>query len=353
MQEEFFLSDSLWNRLQEHIQNKYVRASKHPDYPLTIYTYSSKCEQEEIWDEVTMMCRGLVVDDETKEVVINPIPKFFNYDTKFAPYIDLHDSNTQITLKEDGFLLQFRFHSKYGLVVTSKGSFVSQMAVDAKKFLLDHGIEKDKKSLPLTYICEWCKDYPDCAGFIVTKHPKERLVCFATRTASGKEYPVNSIYLPDYIEKVTSFSPDDATKYLEGEVEGVVLKNKQNRVKVKTQWFLERHRAISHCTRKAVWETLFRNERVQDIDNIPDEFLPQMLQWQNELLRDFEKQKCWTFDWHETLFENQHMTEKALALNTSLGLTPFQKSLLFTIHKNQFDKLNEIIWKQLKPKGEQ
>lgn len=351
MQKENFLSDVEWQHLQQLVEEGYVRCAKHPKYPLTIYTYSSKCEQEEYWENLTLRSRGLVIDDETHEIIINPIPKFFNHNTKFAPYIDIHDANTIITVKEDGFLLQFRFHPKYGLIVTSKGSFTSPMALDAEQYLLKNGIEKEAASLPLTYICEWCKDYPDCAGFIVTKHPQERLVCFAVRTTEGKEYKVESIYLPSYIEKIKTFTPQEAYNYLENKVEGIVLKNKENRVKVKTQWFLEAHRSIAHCTKKTVWKLLQIGETIDELENIPDEFLPQMQKWQAELTTAFEKDKNWAEEWEDVIFNIQKMSEKGLAQNTSLGLSKYQKNLVFALHNDKVSKLYELIWRKLKPKG--
>lgn len=351
MLNEKYFSDEEWKDLMEQIDKGNIRVSNHPEYPLSIYNYTTQCESEEDWNKTTLRCRGLVLDTDSNEVIIEPIPKFFNYDTKYAEAINIADPATEITLKEDGFLIQFRFHPVYGLIVTSKGSFVSEMALDAKQFLESNGIEKERDLLPFTYICEWCKDYDDCAGYIVTKHPQERLVCFAIRDINGREYSPDSLYIPPYIEKVKKFTPDEAEKYLDGQVEGVVLKNRNKRVKVKTQWFLEVHRAISHCTKKTVWETLVRGERVEDLNNIPDEFLTKMLTWQKELIEAFEKEKNWAEEWEETIFEVQGMNEKGLALNTSLGFTSYQKGLIFDVHRDKIVKMYDSIWKKLKPKG--
>lgn len=348
-----YLSDADWSLLQEEVNRKNIAERVHKKYPIAIYTYTTKCEIEENWNEITLRCRGLVVDLETHEIIINCIPKFFNIGTKFAPIIDIEDHSTIITLKEDGFLIQFTLHEKYGLIVTSKGSFESVMAKDVYEFLTKRNVFDLNPALNLSYICEWCKDYPEAAGFIVTKHPKTRLVCFAVRTPEGYEYNVDSIYLPDFIEKVHTFTLEEANKYLTEKVEGVVLKNRDQRVKVKTQWFLETHRAISHCTKKAVWEVLSKGGRVEDLNNIPDEFLQRMLDWQKELREAFEEKMSWVEEWNKTIFQVQNMSEKALALNTSLGFTNQQKGHLFSYHRRQLDKVEESIWKELRPKGEQ
>lgn len=351
MREVAYLSDADWSSLQEEVQKKNVSERKHSKFPIAIYTYTSQCEIEENWNPVTLRCRGLVVDLETHEIIINCIPKFFNQNTKFADNIDIEDPATSITLKEDGFLLQFTIHKKYGLIVTSKSSFESPMAKDACEYLSKREVYDLNPDLHLSYICEWCKDYPEAAGFIVTRHPKTRLVCFAIRNSLGQEFDTKSIILPSFIEKVREFTPSEAASYLTEKVEGVVLKNRDKRVKVKTQWFLETHRAISRCTKKTVWETLVRKEKVEDLENIPDEFYKKMLNWQNELLEAFEKEKAWVEEWEDTLFNIQNLSEKALALNTSLGFNSYQKGLIFSLHHNKIDKMEEAIWKKLKPKG--
>ena len=50
----------------EEFNEKYVNAglitvNTHDEFPLNIYNYSRKCVQEQIWDEVTSKCRGIIV----------------------------------------------------------------------------------------------------------------------------------------------------------------------------------------------------------------------------------------------------------------------------------------------------
>lgn len=347
-----YLSDADWSLLQEEVNSGNISERKHWKYPIAIYTYTSKCEIEENWNEITLRCRGLVVDLETHEIIINCIPKFFNLGMKFASLIDINDPRTTITLKEDGFLIQFTLHDKYGLIVTSKSSFVSTMAKDAYKFLTKKNIFNLNPDLHLSYICEWCKDYQETAGFIVTKHLTPRLVCFAVRTEEGNEYPVESIYLPEFIEKVKNFTVEEATQYLTEKVEGIVLKNRKDRVKVKTQWFLEAHRAISNCTKRKVWKILRSGSCVEEFENIPDEFLTKMLDWQRELREEYEKELDWIKSWEDALFNQQNLSEKGLALNTSLGFTKQQKGYIFLYHKGKLKKLEEMIWRNIRPEVE-
>jgi RNA ligase len=56
--------DAVFDRdlLAEMIDGGYVRAQTHPALPLTIYNYTEKAQYENIWNPVTLACRGLVVD---------------------------------------------------------------------------------------------------------------------------------------------------------------------------------------------------------------------------------------------------------------------------------------------------
>lgn len=281
------LDKELFSKIVENVTKGYIRFATHPFYPeLRIFSYTDKTTIDGAWNEATLMCRGLVVNTDTLEVVIPCIPKFFNFNEPLAPPISM--DNAQITLKEDGYLIQIRNHPKYGLLITSKGSFDSRYAKYVEEFY------KSKLDLvgleDYTFVCELCKDFPGDEGIIVTKHPKEELVVWACVDEDGNEHDLFEIVLPSSLRRVQSFTPDEAKEYLKGEVEGVVLKDENNqRVKMKTDWFLKMHRLISNCTKKRVFELFSENIPVSSIEGIPDEFMQQMLSWEKEL--KFRKKK--------------------------------------------------------------
>src|SRR5690349_16609824 len=73
--------DNLLDRdlLAAMLANGYVRSQTHPALPLRIFNYSEKTQYERMWNPVTRTCRGLIINDETGEIVARPFPKFFNY----------------------------------------------------------------------------------------------------------------------------------------------------------------------------------------------------------------------------------------------------------------------------------
>lgn len=340
-----FLSDEERNKIEEEVRKGYVRKSEHPRLNLLIFTYTPKCEVEEHWNEITRRCRGLVIDDNNDRIIINCIPKFFNYDTKFAANVDFE--NCQITKKEDGYLIQIKRDECSGepdnIVVTSKGSFDNKYVDKARSIIEGHQREFEPG---FSYICELLHDFDGDEGIIVTRHNATKLVCFAILNDKGEEIDDFSS-LPSCLEKVQEFTPDQAKKYLTQEVEGVVLKNTGGeRVKMKTDWFFRMHKLISNCTKKAVFDTLSKGDEI-DWNLIPDEFIEQMKTWEFELTSLFETNKVWMEEFSDVVFNEKKMTRKDLALNESFGLSKYQKSLLFLYEQDKISKAYELIWKHI------
>ncbi|MFB9080967.1 hypothetical protein ACFFWB_26745 [Flavobacterium procerum] len=59
------------------ISANYVRVNKHPEQDLYIYNYTQNAQFERVWNEITIACRGLILDKDLN-VVARPFPKFFN-----------------------------------------------------------------------------------------------------------------------------------------------------------------------------------------------------------------------------------------------------------------------------------
>ena len=65
--------------LRQMIEEKMVKVETHPDYELYIYNYTPKCVFAHCWNDVTMQCRGLILDKDMNVVAL-PLRKFFNYE---------------------------------------------------------------------------------------------------------------------------------------------------------------------------------------------------------------------------------------------------------------------------------
>ena len=51
-------------KLNKYYDEGLLYKQVHPTLPLTIWNYTEKVQYENLWDEITLMCRGLVTDDK-------------------------------------------------------------------------------------------------------------------------------------------------------------------------------------------------------------------------------------------------------------------------------------------------
>lgn len=323
--------------LKKNIENGYVRESQHPTLPLSIYNYTQKAQFEGEWNPITRMCRGLVLDDRYNIIIKCP-EKFFNVGEPLAAKVDL--MNARISEKLDGYYISIKVDSDWGLIVTSRGSFDNQYTLAASKFIDDEVLLKLASNA--TYFCELCQNFPGDEAIILTQHPTPRLVCWAIKDENFNELIPDS-ECPFPLAKELSLA--EAKQYLEQKVEGIVAQdlNTYERVKLKTEWFMEHHRLLSDCTKKRVWEILSQGNRVENLD-LPDEFMPQMKKWQQELLLDYNLKIANT---QKALEHRADLSDKEIALDTTLH--PLLKSYIFTLKKKGIDTLSAQIWRDLKP----
>jgi len=109
----------------------------HPYLPLTIYNYTNRAQFVNEWTESERVCRGLIVEDGTNQVIARGPSKFFNYGQTGAPEISSEDE-VRVTRKEDGSLGigWYYYHDgneNYG--IATRGSFMSPQAIHATEIL--------------------------------------------------------------------------------------------------------------------------------------------------------------------------------------------------------------------------
>lgn len=125
------------DKLELYVKNGIVTASPHPRLPLLILTYGRSAVYENLWDDVTTKCRGLIID--RKGIVIaRPFEKFFNVATSYRPETwleNLPKVKPDTFEKLDGSLgILYRYNGETG--IASKGSFKSDHANWATGFYM-------------------------------------------------------------------------------------------------------------------------------------------------------------------------------------------------------------------------
>lgn len=330
--------NQILQKIPKYTQDGYIRASRHPNLPLTIYNYTQKATNDEKWDKVTEFCRGLILDD-SEQIIIRGPKKFFNRGEKWAAKFDI--SKSIISEKLDGYYISIKLDSHYGLIINSRGSFCNKYTTAAEKLITSRIRGQIRENIE--YFLELLQNFDEDAGIIVTKHPFPRLVCWAMRE-SGKEVLPTKENCPFEIARRMTFN--EATKYLEINPEGkegvvVFDLETEERVKIKTDWFLKTHRIIADCTKRRVWEIVSSGGNIKDLE-LPNEFLNQMLEWEEELKLKVDLE----FERLKNLADKySQLSDKELGL---YEMDSYEKSAIFSLRKGRSESVLKMIYMRYK-----
>jgi len=130
------------SKLEQHLRNGYVEQRGHDTLPLVIYCYSRKAMFDNVWDDVTTKCRGLIVEAKpSMDIIARPFEKFFNLNHAGRPETDMlavmqEPSAPVYSEKLDGSMgTYWRYGGHHG--IATKGSFHSEQAEWATEWLKD------------------------------------------------------------------------------------------------------------------------------------------------------------------------------------------------------------------------
>lgn len=112
------------------------------DNGIVIFDYSRNCQFQKAYDEVTIACRGLVIDTINKKVLGMAPPKFFNVEELQVNEPQTYKKyfiNKSVAVE----VIQEKFDGSLGIIwwnpfindwqITTRGSFKSEMAIKAKQ----------------------------------------------------------------------------------------------------------------------------------------------------------------------------------------------------------------------------
>lgn len=340
--------------LNRYVSEGWVEKNDHPTLPLSIYYYSRNTQFENKWDEVTSMCRGLVLDREGN-VIAKAFNKFFNLEEHSPESIP--NEPFDVFEKMDGSL-GILFNYKGEWIMATKGSFISEQAVKGMELLKKYRYE----ALPTghTYLFEII--YPE--NRIVCQYDFEDLVLLAViDNHDGYELRIHddvmlmggnrikNICLNLGFRLVKKYDGINDYRTLKSLIsddrEGYVIRFKNGfRMKVKGEEYVRLHRILTGFSNIDIWETLKDGGNFNEfLDKVPDEFDVWVRGTVEDLKRQYESlenEYKWIF---RTLLRS---TES----RTKKGFAEFAKnykhsSILFSM----FDGKNysDYIWKQIRP----
>lgn len=326
--------------LKRLIADDYINVQKHPTADLYIYNYSPKAQYDRLWNEWTLACRGLIMND-LHEVIARPFTKFFNLEE--SENLILPDEPFEVYEKMDGSL-GILYWADDKPAIATRGSFTSEQALVATELLHTKYAHVLPNLDPTkTYLFEII--YPE--NRIVIDYGDERkLVLLAIiDTKSGVEIPLSTNNYFEIVKRYDGLNDLQQLKALEEDNrEGFVVKFKNGyRLKVKFEEYVRIHRIITRVSSVNIWEYLKDGQELLPIlERVPDEFYDWVKATHTKLLKDFAQIEADAKSEFKIL-----ETKKETALYYQTCKYP---AILFKIMENR--PYDHIIWKLIRPKFE-
>ncbi len=273
-----------YSKIEQYISEGYISAKKHPHAELYIYNYTAQAHYEGIWTEETMMCRGLIMDNE-QNIIARPFEKFFNLEEEKH---ELPKSSFEVFEKMDGSLgILYFLDGKPHLA--SRCSFTSEQAMIGTE-ILQKKYAHVKLNQAYTYLFEII--YPE-NRIVVDYGQMEDIVLLGTiETKTGKEIALTDNWGFKTAKRYNGISDIYQLKQLEEKnKEGFIVRFENGfRVKVKFEEYVRLHSIITNINSIAVWESLqIENGFDELIKEVPDELYHWVDELKNELLIEYKK----------------------------------------------------------------
>jgi RNA ligase len=250
---------------------RYVKQTPHPVLPLSILNYTARAQFDRVWNDVTTLCRGLIIN-ANDQVVARPFRKFFN-----AEETDISIFNGEPFTaydKMDGSL-GILYPSTKGYAIATRGSFVSKQALEGTQ-IWEERYADTTVNPSWTYMFEII--YPANRVVVDYGDVHDLILLGAVDTSTGSSVPLEQVRAgwrgPVAIEH--TYRNLDAALLARGEngSEGLVLHfpKTDTRIKVKRSEYVRLHRLYTDVSERRVWEELSSKGSVEDwLNEVPDE----------------------------------------------------------------------------------
>ncbi|WP_445710614.1 RNA ligase [Flavobacterium sp.] len=322
--------------LNQMISEGYIKSNKHPEQDLYIYNYTQTAQFEKRWNEVTLACRGVIMDGN-QNIVARPFTKFFNLGEQEG--VEIPKASFEVYDKMDGSLgiLYWIENIPY---IASRGSFTSDQAIKATEML--HSTYKDvwsRLDTFKTYLFEII--YPE-NRIVLDYGATEALVLLGIiDTQTGVELPLEDIGFP-IVEKYDGINDIASLKNLEKDnKEGFVIKFENGfRLKVKFDEYIRLHRIITQLTSIDIWQHLKEKQALDTmLEHVPDEFF----NWVKKTIKELNE----AFQTIEIQCKNDFKILETRKETAFYFMSCENAAVLFLMLDNK--SYDHEIWKRIRP----
>lgn len=265
--------------LLDAVAEGHVTMRHHPSLPLCIYNYSPEVQHTNYWNDITLMCRGLILD-HAGNIVARPWKKFFNLGQVDLPI--QFDTPVEVMDKVDGSL-GILYPTPDGFAVATRGSFDSGQARHATQLWKDEyamyhdfhigtGFMDD-----YTFLFEII--YPSNRIVLNYGDMDDLMLLGAVQKSTGyyigpREAQAILGWIGPVVEVMPYNSISEALRYTDRpNAEGFVIRSHNFMVKLKQPDYLELHKLVTNASPKTVWEQLKAGKSKSEIVSaFPDEF---------------------------------------------------------------------------------
>lgn len=345
--------------INQLVEEGYIYKKFSEDGRLYLLNYSPKCTFEKKWNKYTINARGHVFEVGTNKPIAIAFPKFFNL-TELAVSRQrnlLKRTEYRIITKEDGSLgIVYNYDGIWR--INTRGSFGSDQAKEGLK-ILNEKYDLSEIDPDITILTEII--YPENRIIINYADRRELILLSAYNRTTGKELHYRKIreigektgmWFVRFLPKVVTLKHiieylDDYDKV---DKEGFVIRFKKDglRIKIKSKEYLRVARIIANMTPLSLWKSMEMGKvKIGVLENLPEEFREELDEMVVEIEKEYADLKSEIeAEYNEIMKSNP--TNKEIGLRTDLTY----KSGIFMIRNNKPAKLDFMIMKRIRPKGE-
>lgn len=335
-----------------YIEKGLIKRQVSPCNRLVLFDYTEKCQYERAWDNVTLNARGTVYELSTGKIVGQAFGKFFGYGELPEPKQKelLNSLHFNIDEKMDGSMILLYYYDGEWRTNT-RGSFTSDQAIKAKELLSNYNT--DTLDTNCTYILEVI--YPE-NRIVVDYQGEEKLVLLAIFDLTHGERSIDSSIHDFPKPKRFNFQSIhevlDHLKDLTYNEEGYVVRfSNGTRVKFKGDEYVKMHRIVTGISPLVLWESMCNGKVPKDLlISIPEEFRSIYEDMSKDLERNYKLVKDEVENSFKSIYSLFGNNRKEIGLFLAKNDILYSK-MIFPRLLEKYDKLDQMIMKEIRPKG--